>query len=297
MQINPMLMVAVPLFMGLIVLEAWWTARAKRQGVSQKGYELKDTFASLSMGIGYLVIAGFFKIVLIPMYYFAYELRVFEFETTVWTWVGIVLAQDFAFYWYHRYHHEIRIFWAAHVNHHSSEHYNLSTALRQSWTAPFTAWIFYIPLCFLGFDPVMLMTAELANLFYQFWIHTEVVDRIGPLEYIFNSASHHRVHHGSNEKYLDKNYGAILIIWDRMFGTFQAEEEAVNYGISKNIKTFNPVRIAFHEWFDMIKDVAQSDSVKDALGYVFREPGWQPRESVGDESPAQESSSLSARTL
>jgi len=142
----------------------------------------------------------------------------------------------------------------------------------------------------------MLVAIELLNLFYQYWIHTEVIDKIGPFEKVFNSASHHRVHHGSNEKYMDTNYGAIFIIWDRLFGTFQAEEEQVIYGITKNIKTFNPVKIAFHEWFSMFKDILNAGSVGDALGYFFREPGWQPQ--ADELSETQDSPSpLSARVL
>tara|TARA_B100001964_G_scaffold212619_1_gene248805 strand:- start:43 stop:477 length:435 start_codon:yes stop_codon:yes gene_type:complete len=144
----------------------------------------------------------------------------------------------------------------------------------------------------------MIITAELANLFYQFWIHTEVIDNLGPLEKVLNTASHHRVHHGSNEKYLDTNYGAIFIIWDRMFGTFQAEEEQVCYGLSKNIDTFNPVRIAFHEWAAMAKDVAGSRSLGDGLGYVLREPGWLPEQDGVEAVDVQQlDSRLSARAL
>ncbi len=297
MQTELMLIVAVPVFIACMLAEGWWTARTKREG-KHKGYELRDTAASLSMGIGYLIIASIFKLVLVPAYYWAYEFRLFEIEPSVGAWIGVVVAQDFAFYWYHRYHHEVRMFWAAHVNHHSSQHYNLSTALRQSWTAPVTSCVFFLPLALVGFHPAMIITAELANLFYQFWIHTEVIDNLGPLEKVLNTASHHRVHHGSNEKYLDTNYGAIFIIWDRMFGTFQAEEEQVCYGLSKNIDTFNPVRIAFHEWAAMAKDVAGSRSLGDGLGYVLREPGWLPEQDGVEAVDVQQlDSRLSARAL
>jgi sterol desaturase/sphingolipid hydroxylase (fatty acid hydroxylase superfamily) len=166
--------------------------------------------------------------------------------------------------------------WAAHVNHHSSQHYNLSTALRQSWTEHLTALPFYIPLVLLGFDPLMLFIVELLNLFYQYGVHTEAVNKLGWFEWVFSTPSHHRVHHGSNPKYIDKNHGGILIIWDRMFGSFQREEEPVTYGLTINIDTFNPVRIAFHEWRAMIVDVRKAATVTDALGYVFRPPGWMP---------------------
>ncbi len=143
-----------------------------------------------------------------------------------WTYVVLFLADDFAYYWFHRIHHEVRVFWASHVVHHSSQHYNLSTALRQTWT-PMTALPFWAGLALLGFQPWMILTQQAISLIYQFWIHTERIGRLpAPIEYVFNTPSHHRVHHGSNEIYLDRNYGGILIIWDRLFGTFQGGDRA-----------------------------------------------------------------------
>ena len=164
--------------------------------------------------------------------------------------------------------------WASHVPHHSSQRYNLSTALRQSWT-PFTGLPFYLPLAFF-FSPAQIATAYGINLLYQFWIHTELIDRLGPLEWVFNTPSHHRVHHGANVQYLDRNYGGILILWDRWFGSFEPERERVRYGLTKNIGSFNPVYAAFHEFAAVLRDAFRAGSLRDAFGYLLQPPGWKP---------------------
>jgi len=196
-----------------------------------------------------------------------------------WTWQSWVLgmiAVDFCYYWFHRCSHDVRLLWAAHVNHHSSEHYNLSTALRQSWTTPFTGMPFYWPLPLLGFDPAMILVLNAVNTLDQYWIHTELVDRIGPLEAVMNTASHHRVHHGTNVEYLDRNHAGIFIVWDKLFGTFEPEGAPVVYGLTKNIRTFNPWKIAFHEFAAIRRDVRRARDWREVLGYVFAPPGWSP---------------------
>ena len=196
--------------------------------------------------------------------------------TGVLVTAGAILAWDFIYYLNHRLSHESRLMWAMHVVHHSSEHYNLSTALRQPVADTFTLSIPYSAMCLLGVRPSVLETARGVNLLYQYWIHTETIPKLGRFEEVFNTPSHHRVHHGSNRRYLDRNHGSILIIWDRLFGTFQREldEEPVVYGLTKNIDTFNLARIATHEHADIISDVAASDNWSDRLGFVFRGPGW-----------------------
>jgi sterol desaturase/sphingolipid hydroxylase (fatty acid hydroxylase superfamily) len=189
-------------------------------------------------------------------------------------WAAAFVVEDFTYYWFHRCSHDVRILWAAHVNHHSSESYNLSTALRQSWTTPFTTLLFYWPLPLLGFHPYMIFIATSASLLYQFWIHTECIDRLGPFERVFNTPSHHRVHHGSNLEYLDRNHGGILILWDRWFGTFEPEVATVKYGLTKNIDSFNPLRIAFHEFAAIARDVRAASDWRARFGYVFGPPGW-----------------------
>lgn len=185
-----------------------------------------------------------------------------------------IAGWDFIYYWNHRLMHECRALWAIHVVHHSSERYNLSTALRQPVADALGAYVPYSLLALFGIRPSLINTARGLNLLYQFWIHTETVDSLGPAEEALNTPSHHRVHHGSNGKYLDRNHGSILIIWDRLFGTFEREDEQVRYGLTKNIGTFNPLRIATHEHREMLADVARSTNWRDRLSFVLRGPGW-----------------------
>ncbi len=192
-----------------------------------------------------------------------------------------ITGWDFIYYWNHRSMHECRALWAIHVVHHSSERYNLSTALRQPVADAFGAFIPYSLLALFGIRPDLINTARGVNLLYQFWIHTETVDSLGPAELALNTASHHRVHHGSNGRYLDKNHGSILIIWDRFFGTFEPEDEQVRYGLTKNLNTFNPVVIATHEHVEMLKDVARSTNWRDRLSFVLRGPGWAGQRKAG----------------
>jgi sterol desaturase/sphingolipid hydroxylase (fatty acid hydroxylase superfamily) len=185
-----------------------------------------------------------------------------------------VIVWDFIYYWNHRFMHESRYMWAVHVVHHSSERYNLSTALRQPVADALGTTLPYGALCLFGIPPGLIETARGVNLLYQFWIHTEAIGSLGPLEKIFNTPSHHRVHHGSNPQYIDRNHGSILILWDKLFGTFEPEKERVVYGLTKNIKTFNPLRIAAHEHFEMLEDVDRADGWRNRLSYVLRGPGW-----------------------
>ena len=187
------------------------------------------------------------------------------------------LGWDFIYYWNHRLMHECRALWAVHVVHHSSERYNLSTALRQPVADAFGAFVPYSALCLFGIRPEVVNTARGINLLYQYWIHTETVGRLGIAEQVINTPSHHRVHHGSNRRYLDRNHGSILIVWDSLFRTFEPESEPVVYGLTKNIGTFNPLRIAGHEHCEMLKDVSAARSWRDRLGFVLRGPGWAAR--------------------
>lgn len=262
---------AVPAFAALILLELGLSVSRR-----VRGYELKDTLASLTMGLGnrvvYAAVGGGLLLAQLALY----EHRLFDLGGAWWVWALCFVVEDFTYYWWHRASHEVRFLWAAHVNHHSSERYNLSTALRQSWTTPFTVFLFYWPLPLLGFHPLMVLTCTAVSLLYQFWIHTELIGRLGWFERWFNTPSHHRVHHGSNLDYLDRNHGGILIVWDRLFGTFAPEREPVRYGLTKNIETFNPIDIAFHEWRALWRDVRRARSWSEAVGYLFKPPGWSP---------------------
>ena len=187
-----------------------------------------------------------------------------------------IAGWDFIYYWNHRFDHETRYLWAYHVAHHSSERYNLSTALRQPVADVFNVAVPFGALSLLGIRPALIETARQINLIYQYWIHTDVIRTLGPAEEVLNTASHHRVHHGSNRRYIDRNHGSILIVWDRLFGTFEREDpdEPVVYGLTKNIKSFSPMRITDHEYVDIVRDVADSDNWRDRFSFVFRGPGW-----------------------
>ncbi len=185
-----------------------------------------------------------------------------------------ILGWDFIYYWNHRFMHTSRYMWAVHVVHHSSERYNLSTALRQPVADALGTFVPYGALCLAGIPPAMVETARGVNLVYQYWIHTETIPKLGPIESVFNTASHHRVHHGSNRQYLDRNHGSILILWDRMFGTFEPEDDRVVYGLTKNLRSFNWATVMFHEHAEMLRDVSRSTSWRERLNFVLRGPGW-----------------------
>ena len=262
---------AIPAFFVLMVAESLLTARRR-----VRGYEAKDTATSLAMGVGNVLIDLGMKSVHFFILVAVGSFAVFDFGGSWWEWLLLLVGVDFCYYWFHRLSHEVRILWAAHVNHHSSRRYNLSTALRQSWTTPFTSLLFYWPLALIGFDPLRILAASAINTLYQFWIHTEIIGRCGPLEWGFNTPSHHRVHHGRNVEYLDRNYAGILIVWDKLFGTFEPERDAVDYGLTKNIDTYNPFKVAFHEWQAMLRDARAASSWRDAASFLLQPPGWSP---------------------
>lgn len=278
---NQIIYYAIPLFITLILLEMWVLGKQHRTR-SVKGYETKDSLASIAMGLGNVVISIPFKALAVAANFWLYNnVGVFKdvlLPSLVWVWVLLFFADDFCYYWFHRVSHRTKFAWAAHVNHHSSQHYNLSTALRQSWTTPFFHPFFYLPLAALGFRPDMILLMQACSLIYQFWIHTEAVDRLGPLEWLFNTPSHHRVHHGTNDEYIDKNYGGFLIIYDRLFGTFAKEQASVKYGLVQNIHTYNPLKIAFHGWRDLFVAMKTMKGLKNKLHYPLRPPEWENRE-------------------
>lgn len=278
-----LLIYSIPGFLALLALEICWTRKLQREGRALgRGYEKRDTLASLAMGIGNVVIsAAVTNLSAIALWSWGYEHRVASLgqPLAAWSWVLLFFAEDLCYYWFHRSHHGVRLLWAAHVNHHTSQYFNLSTALRQPWFTPITGPVFWLPLSLLGFPPAMILTAQAISLIYQFWIHTEVVHELPrPIEWLFNTPSHHRVHHGKNERYLDRNHGGVLIVWDRLFGTFAPEEAAdpVRYGVTHDVATFNPLRIATHEFAAMARDVRKAPSRRAALGHVFAPPGWSP---------------------
>jgi sterol desaturase/sphingolipid hydroxylase (fatty acid hydroxylase superfamily) len=189
-----------------------------------------------------------------------------------WSYILCVVWIDFWRYWAHRIAHENRFWWATHVTHHNSEKYNWSVSFRLGWTQHIKI-IFFIPVALTGFHPVVFFIAHQIEVLYQFWIHTEYIRKLPkPIEFLFTTPSHHRVHHARNGKYLDRNYGSTLIIWDRIFGTFQPEEEQPDYGITKPVNSYNPVFLNFHEWMDIVQDVRESRSFKEAMTMIFARP-------------------------
>jgi sterol desaturase/sphingolipid hydroxylase (fatty acid hydroxylase superfamily) len=270
--VSNLVLYSIPAFFALIALEVLWATRHPEA----TGYERRDTAASLSMGVINVLVSAPAKFLSIPYFAWLYEHRFLDLgqPDRWWSWIILLFGEDLCYYWFHRTHHQVRILWAVHVNHHSSRHFNLSTALRQTVLTPFTGPIFWSVLPLVGFPPWMVLTAQAWSLLYQFWIHTEAVDRLGPLEWVMNTPSHHRVHHGKNVRYLDRNHAGIFIIWDRVFGTFERETERVVYGLTKDISTFNPLRIAFHEMAAIARDVARAPDLGAKLGYVFAPPGW-----------------------
>lgn len=240
------------------------------------GYEKNDTAGSLGLLVGSILMGFALDGTYRKIHGLLFRHRLSNFGSRRGSIFTAMIAWDFLYYWNHRSMHKIRLFWADHAAHHSGRRYNLSTALRQSWNGYLTTWMYW-PMPLLGFRYSTFVKARQLNLLYQYWIHTEAVDRLPNwVEKIFNTPSHHRVHHGANKQYIDKNYAGILIIWDRMFKTFEPEIRQLQYGLTKNIRTNNPVKMAYGELAQIAKDVAQADNFNERLRYVFAAPGWTP---------------------
>ena len=263
-----LIQLAIPAFILLMVMEAIADALMRREL-----YEPKDTAASLTMGIGNVVVGLVSKGMVFALFTWVHKFAALQIGYQWWAWVLAFFADDFSYYWFHRTSHECRFFWASHVVHHSSQHYNLSTALRQTWTGAFFGFVFWLWMPLVGFQPIMIFTMQAVSLLYQFWVHTEFVQRLGLLELVMNTPSHHRVHHATNSQYIDRNHAGILIIWDRMFGSFEPEDEHCTYGLTTNIHTFNPLRIAFHEWIAIGHDLRKARTWRERLVAVFGNPG------------------------
>lgn len=273
-----MLIAAIPYFLIAIGVELYALKHSPRTA-GLRGYEWRDYWTSITLGIiklGMMALAALYSVWIFAK---AYEHRLFDLSPLKWwTWALLFFADDFCYYWYHRFAHRVRLFWTEHVNHHSSEYYNLGTALRQSTLGPLYGFIYWIPLAYIGFHPLAIAVQAGVSLLYQFWIHTETIGRMGWFEKVFNTPSHHRVHHGSNGIYIDKNYAGILIIWDKLFGTFQEERDdvPVKYGLVSNINTFNIPTVIFHEFAHMWREAWRAKKWSHKLGWIFRGPEWSP---------------------
>ncbi len=278
------IVLAIPVFFILIGLELLLARLRKTDW-----YRFNDAVTNISCGITQQITGVFAKTVLIVGYLFIYEhYRLFEIEQNLLTWALLFIGIDFFYYWFHRYAHEISLFWGTHIVHHQSEEYNLTVALRQSSLQGFVSMFFYLPLAWLGFHPIAFVTINAFQTLYQFWIHTKAIGKMPTwFEYIFNTPSHHRVHHGRNPTYIDKNHGGTLIIFDRMFGTFQQEEEEVVYGVTKPLSSWNPVWANVDWYADMWKDLKKPMSWGDRLRLLFQKPGWLPDHLGGYRAPTE----------
>jgi alkylglycerol monooxygenase len=272
MDLNPVGL-AVPIFFSLMALEifiAWFQKK--------EVYRVNDTVANLGCGIGDQLIGLFAKVFTVGIYTWVFQnFALLNLDAqNPWVWaVGFILI-DFFYYWYHRESHLVALFWSTHSVHHQSEDYNLAVALRQSWFAKFFAWIFYIPVAIFGISPSVFLICYSLNLFYQFWIHTTLIDRLGIIELVFNTPSHHRVHHCTNERYLDKNYAGVLIIWDRMFGSFQRELESDPpvYGVLAPIQTWNPIVANISPLQKICTRAWNTQNPSLFFKTLFNPPGW-----------------------
>lgn len=272
---------AIPFFFVLMGIELAWSAWSGR-----KVYRFNDFVANLGCGIGSQVVGAFSKTVVFAVYMLVYEkARLFTLPNTPLTWLVAFLLIDLFYYWFHRLSHEVNFLWAAHIVHHQSEEYNLSVALRQSWWQGLFGFWFYVPVALLGVHPLVIVGVGAFVTLYQFWIHTKALGRLGPIEWLFNTPSHHRVHHGSDPIYIDRNHAGTLIVWDKLFHTFQLEQEEPVYGITTPLGTWDPVKANFHYWAELIALARRSTRWSDKVRVFLKPPGWRPAELGGFQGP------------
>lgn len=272
----PPTVIAIPVFALLIAVEAWLLIRENRES-----FDKKDTWSNIFIGFMSVVWGAIFGFVTSYFYIWIYEIAPFKMPMeTVWAWAILLFVDDFAYYWFHRFSHEIRFFWNFHVVHHSSNKYNLSVAVRQSWFSGIAHWIFYLPAALLGFPLWAFVTMHGLNLIYQFWIHTNLIGKLGFLEKVLNTPSHHRVHHGADDEYLDRNYAGIFIIWDKIFGTFTEETTSPRYGIIKPLDGYNPLWINTHGWAETWKAMKTKQTVYGKIRCVFGAPAMDFEENI-----------------
>jgi sterol desaturase/sphingolipid hydroxylase (fatty acid hydroxylase superfamily) len=260
-----------PVFLGLIAWEAWYWRRR-----DPSKYSLVDTLSNAGLALMHQVADAIAWTLVIGLFFAVHRFRLFDFgEATLASIAVLVLAQDFFYYWFHRASHRVRWLWASHVTHHSSERLNLSTAFRQSLTYPISGmWLFWLPLALLGFEPTHIVAVVAINLGFQFFVHTQAIGKLGWIEKVFNTPSIHRVHHARNPKYIDRNYAGVLVIWDRLFGTYVEEDDAVpcDFGIVGQLHSHNPITLTFHEWIAMLRDAARARGAGARLRQLFGPP-------------------------
>lgn len=266
-----LILITTPIYILVIGGEILYSYFKQKHWYTTKGVLANIYLSALNFTLD-IVLRG---VCLLVLNYF-FQFRFFEIENVIAYWVVLLLAEDFMYYWLHRIDHFCRFFWAVHVTHHSSEEFNLTVGFRSSVFQPLYRFVYFIPLALMGFKGIDIMFMYAATQIFGILVHTQTVKKLGFLEYIIVTPSHHRVHHGSNIQYLDKNMGMLLIIWDKLFGTFQAEDDKdpVKYGLTKNIETYHPLTMVFHEWKAIWSDLKKQTSFKNKLMYVFGPPGW-----------------------
>lgn len=271
MDLNPVVL-SIPLYFLLIGLELLIQFFSR-----SKIYRLNDAVTNISCGITQQVSNAFIKVALVAVYEVTYSnLALLKIEPSLWSYALLFVLADLCYYWAHRKSHEISLFWGGHVVHHQSEDYNLSVALRQGSFQVIWTTAFYLPLAVIGFDTLSFVFVSALVTIYQFWIHTEKIGRLGPLEWIFNTPSHHRVHHGRDPKYIDKNHAGVFIVWDRMFGTFQQEEEKPTYGVTVPLESWNPLWVNVQHYAGMWQQLRQCQNWPDRWLTLVNKPGWRP---------------------
>ena len=273
---NQVYAVGVPIVLLMILVEVLASSWNK------KSYYTKgDTFCTVGLLIGNITMVYAFKGITLALHFYVFQYKLFDIfqEIPLWfNWMLTFVLIDFVFYIYHRMSHRVRFLWAIHMSHHSSEEMNFAVSFRQAWFGPVSKIPFFIILPLIGLDPTIIAIAGVISTLWGIVGHTQIINKLGPLEWIFNTPSHHRVHHGANEQYIDKNYGNLLIIWDRMFGTFECEKESVKFGLVKNVNTYNPVKITFMGWKEILDDIKQSKSLSHSLYLFFGPPNTRRKE-------------------
>ena len=269
-SVNEVYAIGAPIVLAMIFLEIL-VSNFRNQNFYKRG----DTLCTVGLLLGNIIVAFAIKGIVLAFHIYLYQFRVFDFvnEIPIWAlWIMTFISIDLVFYVYHRMSHRIRFLWAIHLSHHSSEEMNFAVSFRQAWFGPISKIPFFMVLPLLGFDPTIIAVAGVISTLWGIVGHTQVIGKLGPLEWIFNTPSHHRVHHGSNKQYIDKNYGNLLIIWDRMFGTFEPEQEEVKFGLVNNVNTFNPVKVTFMAWVSMINELKQKNSLSEIIKVIFGPP-------------------------
>ena len=268
--------VGVPIILALIFFEVFIS-----NWQSKSFYKAGDTYCTSGLLFGNIIIGFVIKSSIVAFHFVLYEYRFFDLMSSmpIWLlWVLTFILIDLVFYIYHRMSHRVRFLWTVHMSHHSSEEMNFAVSFRQAWFGPVSKIPFFMVLPILGLDPLMIAVAGVVSTLWGVVGHTQIIGKLGPLEWVFNTPSHHRVHHGSNPEYIDKNYGNLFIIWDRIFGTFEPENKPVEYGLVNNVNTFSPIKITFMGWEKLFKDIRNSESFKETIGLIFGPPETHSKE-------------------